>query len=51
MARPGRAVALVGGEVGTPEGGAELWKRIRQELVDVQFGRADDAFGWMTKLV
>lgn len=40
-----------GGEVGTPEGGAELWKRIRQELVDVQFGRADDAFGWMTKLV
>jgi branched-chain amino acid aminotransferase len=40
-----------GGEVGTAEGGHELWKRIRQELVDVQFGRAEDTFGWMTKLV
>lgn len=40
-----------GGEVGTPEGGGELWKQIRQRLVDVQFGRVDDAFGWMTKLV
>jgi branched-chain amino acid aminotransferase len=40
-----------GGEVGTPAGGDELWQRIRQELVDVQFGRAEDAFGWMRRLV
>lgn len=40
-----------GGEVGTPQGGDELWQRIRQELVGVQFGRVEDTFGWMTKLV
>jgi len=39
-----------GGEVGVPEGGGDLWKRIRQELVDVQFGRVEDGFGWMSRL-
>jgi branched-chain amino acid aminotransferase len=23
---------------------------IRQDLVDIQYGRADDAFGWMHKV-
>lgn len=40
-----------GGSLPTPSGGDELWRRIRQELVDVQFGRAEDTFGWMTRLV
>ena len=41
-----------GGE--TPAATAEagpLTSRIRQALVDVQFGRADDAFGWMHQVV
>jgi branched-chain amino acid aminotransferase len=29
----------------------DLTMRIRQALVDVQFGRADDTFGWMHKIV
>ena len=37
-----------GGEVGTPDGDAgELTMRIRHALVDIQYGRADDTFGWM----
>ena len=41
-----------GGETpsATPEAGP-LTSRIRQALVDVQFGRADDTFGWMHKVV
>ncbi|GAA4691221.1 branched-chain amino acid aminotransferase [Nocardioides conyzicola] len=40
-----------GGSVPTPEGGGDLWRRIRQQLVDVQFGRAEDTFGWMHRIV
>ena len=37
-----------GGEVGTADGDAgELTMRIRHALVDIQYGRADDTFGWM----
>jgi branched-chain amino acid aminotransferase len=37
-----------GGEVGAADGEAgELTMRIRQALVDIQYGRADDTFGWM----
>ena len=40
-----------GGEVpAATEGTGELTGRIRQELVDIQFGRAEDAFGWMHKI-
>lgn len=40
-----------GGEVpGPTEGVGELTGRIRQELVDIQFGRAADSFGWMRKI-
>ena len=27
-----------------------LWMRVRRELVDVQFGRAEDSFGWMHRI-
>jgi len=40
-----------GGEVaGSTEAGA-LTMQIRQALVDIQYGRADDAFGWMHQVV
>jgi len=40
-----------GGEVGTTDGptGA-VTGRIRQALVDIQYGRTDDAHGWMRRL-
>ena len=40
-----------GGEVqGSTEAG-ELTMQIRQALVDIQYGRADDTFGWMHRVV
>jgi branched-chain amino acid aminotransferase len=40
-----------GGEVqGSTEAG-ELTMQIRQALVDIQYGRADDTFGWMHKVL
>ena len=39
-----------GGSVPAPAS-TDLTFRIRQALVDIQFGRADDVFGWMTRLV
>ena len=40
-----------GGEVrGSTEAGA-LTMQIRQALVDIQYGRADDTFGWMHKVL
>ena len=40
-----------GGEVkGSEEAGA-LTMEIRQALVDIQYGRADDTFGWMHRVV
>src|SRR3954471_22981790 len=40
-----------GGEVqGSTEAGA-LTMQIRQALIDVQYGRADDTFGWMHRVV
>ena len=38
------------GDVPAPAS-TELTMRIRDALVDVQFGRADDTFGWMHKVV
>ena len=32
-------------------GAGEVWKTIRKQLVDIQFGRAEDTFGWMRKIV
>jgi branched-chain amino acid aminotransferase len=40
-----------GGQVGEADGDAgELTLRIRQALVDIQYGRADDTFGWMHRV-
>jgi branched-chain amino acid aminotransferase len=39
-----------GGEVPAPES-TDLTMKIRQALVDVQYGRAEDTFGWMHKVV
>ena len=37
-----------GGEVGVADGDAgSLTMQLRQALVDIQYGRADDTFGWM----
>jgi branched-chain amino acid aminotransferase len=42
-----------GGEAPSPTGdeGGELTMRIRQELVDIQYGRAEDSFGWLHRVV
>ena len=42
-----------GGEVAGAGGdaGGELTMQIRQALVDIQFGRAEDTFGWMHRVV
>ncbi len=43
-----------GGQVPAPadtgESGGDLTRRIRQALVDIQYGRAEDAFGWMHRV-
>ncbi len=43
---PVGALKSAGGEVPAPPS-TDLTMRIRQALVDVQFGRAEDTFGWM----
>jgi branched-chain amino acid aminotransferase len=40
-----------GGEVQGSNEAGELTMEIRQALVDIQYGRADDTFGWMHKVV
>ncbi len=40
-----------GGEVGGAEEPGPVTSAIRKALVDIQYGRADDKYGWMTKLV
>ena len=40
-----------GGAVETPEPESRVALEIRQALVDVQYGRADDTFGWMHRIV
>ena len=41
-----------GGQVGSSTGEpGELTMQIRQALVDIQFGRAEDTFGWMHRVV
>jgi branched-chain amino acid aminotransferase len=43
-----------GGETPSATGdeqGGELTMRLRQELVDIQYGRAEDSFGWMHRVV
>ncbi len=40
-----------GGEIAAASEAGEVTMRIRQALVDVQYGRAEDTFGWMSRLV
>jgi branched-chain amino acid aminotransferase len=39
-----------GGEVGDGEDTGPVTKQIRTALVDVQYGRAEDTFGWMHRV-
>ncbi len=43
-----------GGEVPAPpdtgDAGGELTRRVREELVGIQYGRAEDTFGWMHRV-
>ena len=42
-----------GGEVTTGEGEdaiGPVTKQVRQNLVDIQYGRTEDTFGWMHKV-
>jgi branched-chain amino acid aminotransferase len=50
---PVGALKWDGGQTPSPTGdeGGELTMRIRQELVDIQYGRAEDSFGWMHRVV
>jgi branched-chain amino acid aminotransferase len=47
---PVGALKWAGGETPAPAS-TELTMRIRQALVDVQYGRAEDTFGWMHRVV
>ncbi len=47
---PVGALRWAGGEAPAPPS-TELTMRVRQALVDVQYGRAEDAFGWMHRIV
>ena len=38
-----------GGEVGTGDETGPVTKQVRQALVDIQYGRAEDTFGWMPR--
>jgi branched-chain amino acid aminotransferase len=40
-----------GGQVGSGEGTGPLTLKIRQALVDIQYGRAEDPFGWMHRVL
>ncbi len=40
-----------GGEVQGPAGAGPLTLQIRQSLIDIQYGRAEDTFGWMHRVV
>ncbi len=47
---PVGALHEAGGSTPAPAS-VELTNRVRQALVDVQYGRAEDAFGWMHRIV
>jgi branched-chain amino acid aminotransferase len=48
---PVGALRSAQGETPEPARTGEVAMRIRQALVDIQFGRADDTFGWMHRIV
>ncbi|MGI9156072.1 MAG: branched-chain amino acid aminotransferase [Marmoricola sp.] len=48
---PVGTLAWDGGEVAGSTEPGELTMAIREQLVDIQFGRAEDTFGWMHRVV
>jgi branched-chain amino acid aminotransferase len=46
---PVGALKWEGGEAPAPAG-TDLTMRVRQALVDIQYGRAEDTFGWMHRI-
>ncbi|WP_344008113.1 branched-chain amino acid aminotransferase [Nocardioides lentus] len=48
---PVGALRWDGGEVPATTGGSPVALAVRQALVDLQYGRADDTFGWMHRVV
>ncbi|HYO39799.1 MAG TPA: branched-chain amino acid aminotransferase [Nocardioidaceae bacterium] len=40
-----------GGEVGDPEVTGPVTRQVRSALVDLQYGRAEDTFGWMHRVL
>jgi branched-chain amino acid aminotransferase len=47
---PVGSLKFAGGEVPAPAS-TELTMKVRQALVDIQYGRAEDTFGWMHRVV
>jgi branched-chain amino acid aminotransferase len=47
---PVGTLAWSGGEVGGTTEVGEITGKIRQSLVDIQYGRAEDTFGWMHRV-
>jgi branched-chain amino acid aminotransferase len=48
---PVGSLKWAGGETPEVEEAGEVTMAIRQALVDIQYGRADDTFGWMHRIV
>ena len=40
-----------GGQVGDPETTGAVTQQVRSALVDIQYGRAEDPFGWMHRVI
>jgi branched-chain amino acid aminotransferase len=48
---PVGALKWDGGEVPCPNDAGEVTMAVRKALVDIQYGRAEDTFGWMHRIV
>ena len=48
---PGRHLKWRGGQVGEGEETGPVTQQVRTALVDIQYGRAEDTFGWMHRVV
>jgi len=48
---PVGALKWAGGEVPGASDAGEVTAQVRQALVDIQYGRAEDTFGWMHRIV
>ncbi|WP_243057173.1 branched-chain amino acid aminotransferase [Nocardioides sp. SR21] len=48
---PVGSLKWAGGEVPCASEGGEVTTQVRQALVDIQYGRAEDTFGWMHRIV